>query len=108
MDMIRTERPGAKFFFFGDDPAWIRNNILPTCRGGRLVDTGSALSDFRMMTKCTHFIIANSTFSWWAAWLGRKDRSIVCCGATWNQGERRPPRNLIPPDWRLVFEPPHM
>jgi len=102
MNLIRTERPSARFYFFGDDPAWIRSNILPLCPHGTVVDTGSDLGDFRMMIKCTHFIIANSTFSWWAAWLGSKDQSVVFCGAGWNAGDLRPPRNLIPPAWRKV------
>jgi hypothetical protein len=102
MQIIRTERPGAKFYLFGDDPAWMRNNILPICPDGKVIDTGSALADFQMMLQCTHFVISNSTFGWWAAWLGHKDNSIVFCGASWNQGERKPPRNLLPPAWRKL------
>jgi hypothetical protein len=61
------------------------------------------------MASCRHFIIANSTFSWWAAWLGRTDNGIVCCGTKWNQGERGTIKNLIPADWKRVSVPsaPH-
>jgi hypothetical protein len=102
MDAILAERPAARFFLFGDDPDWIRDELLPFCPSGALVQTESDIQDFRLMTRCKHFIIANSTFSWWAAWLGMERGGIVCCGTTWNQGERRPPRNLIPPSWRRV------
>lgn len=102
MEAIRAERPAAKFFFFGDDGDWIRDELLPFCPGGTLVQTGSPIGDFRLMTSCTHFIIANSTFSWWAAWLGMKAGSMVCCGTRWNQGERCSPKALFPVSWRRI------
>jgi hypothetical protein len=102
MDLIRAEFPRAKFYCFGDDPAWIRDNILPMCPGSVVANTGSDIADFRSMATCRHFIIANSTFSWWAAWLGRKENGIVCCGTKWNQGERGPIKNFIPADWKRV------
>ena len=102
MDAILAERPAAKFFFFGDDRDWIRKELLPSCPGGTLVESASDIEDFRLMTKCTHFVLANSTFSWWGAWLGTKPGSIVCCGTTWNRGERRPPKNLLPVSWRRI------
>lgn len=100
MDAILAERPASRFFFFGDDVNWIQDELLPFCPGGALAHTGSDIGDFRLMTRCTHFIIPNSTFSWWAAWLGMKPGSIACCGTRWNQGARRPPKNLIPSSWR--------
>jgi len=38
--------------------------------------------DLWLMTHCRHFIIANSSFSWWAAWLGARPGSIVLCPDT--------------------------
>ncbi len=70
--LARLDLPGAACFVFSDDIAWARENIrLP----GEVAFVGSSgprgeLDDFRLMTACTHFIAANSTYSWWAAWLG--------------------------------------
>ena len=41
------------------------------------IGTGNYIYDFYLMQKCKHFIIANSTFSWWAAWLGSHPEKIV-------------------------------
>ena len=46
-----------------------------------VIDEDNTISDFYLMTKFTNFIIANSTLSWWAAWLSdSKDKKIVCPG----------------------------
>jgi hypothetical protein len=57
------------------------------------------------MRLCKHFIIANSTFSWWAAWLGQYSMKTVYIPPVWNRGERRFPRDLFPPAWKIVHAP---
>jgi Glycosyl transferase family 11 len=93
------------FFLFSDDGAaalvlldgW--PNIVPV--------TGfSALEDFRLMSLCRHFLIANSTFSWWAAWLGRSPDKQVIAPASWYGPDywwQMPPTEwLLPPKWVAV------
>lgn len=63
--------PSASFEFFGDDLAWARDHLnlrgLPVrYHEGSSMDE---LRDFRLMAACRHAIVANSSFSWWAAWL---------------------------------------
>lgn len=63
--------PGCRFEVFGDDVAWGRDALD---FGGLPVrfhegDTSNELRDFRLMSACRHAIVANSSFSWWAAWL---------------------------------------
>ncbi len=42
------------------------------------------LADFYLLSRCAHFVIANAAFSWWAAWLGRDEDSIVHAPSPWN------------------------
>lgn len=60
------------FFVFGDDLEWVRASLDFR---GRVVEFqayegGDEFADLWLMTKCRHAIVANSSFSWWAAWLG--------------------------------------
>lgn len=71
------------FFIFSEDPgaAW-RMLDLPedraTCVSHNRGD-GNAYADLWLMTQCRHFVIANSTFSWWGAWLANSSGKVVIC-----------------------------
>jgi hypothetical protein len=73
--------PRAHYFLFSDRPDEARS-LLPvlderlTCVAHNRGDM-DAYADLWLMTHATHFIIANSTFSWWGAWLGERQRTIV-------------------------------
>lgn len=70
--------PGAKYYCFSDDREWCEHHLhfVPNMV---MIDNSSlpAIEDFQLMTYCKHFIIANSTFSWWAAWLGGADGFVI-------------------------------
>jgi hypothetical protein len=81
----RLDRP--HFFVFSDKPEAARAGLdLPRERTTFVThnDTAAgALADFWLMRRCRHFIIANSTFSWWAAWLGESsDKCIIAPSTT--------------------------
>jgi Glycosyl transferase family 11 len=89
----------ATYFLFSDDMAeamsmlghW--SNVVPV--------TGlTALEDFRLMSLCRHFITANSTFSWWTAWLGLAPDKIVVSPSTWFPRDGEEDRAArLPPSW---------
>jgi glycosyl transferase family 11 len=94
----------ATYFLFSDDIEQAREvlsgwaNVVP-------VSGLATLEDFRLMSLCRHFIIANSTFSWWAAWLGRAADKIVVAPERWfGPGFRGPldMDSLLPPAWLRV------
>jgi len=67
-----AEFPNAAFFVFGDDFEWAREHIVFEGSPVRYLDRVGAdeIEDLHLMTCCRHAIVANSTFSWWGAWLG--------------------------------------
>ena len=73
------------FFVFSDDQKWAKENIrFP----GKAVfvthnDNSSSWEDMRLMAQCQHHIIANSTFSWWGAWLNASPSKIVVAPRNW-------------------------
>ena len=72
IDRVRHEIGPVNFVLFGDDLAWPRSNLDFGDSPVEAVEHNSAdeLADLWLMTRCRHAIIANSSFSWWAAWLG--------------------------------------
>jgi hypothetical protein len=73
----RVERP--HFFVFSDFPDWARENVRIPFPVEFVTHNGADrdYEDFWLMGLCRHFIIANSTFSWWAAWLANNPEKIV-------------------------------
>ncbi len=72
--------PDLRWYVFSDDAKWVREN-LSFIPGMSVIDhnTGSSsYKDMQLMSQCRHQIIANSSFSWWAAWLNKnKDKTVI-------------------------------
>ncbi|HSO46876.1 MAG TPA: alpha-1,2-fucosyltransferase [Rhizobiaceae bacterium] len=77
-----TGRPSPTYFLFSDEPE-VAAKELVGWSNLRPVSGFSALEEFRLMASCRHFITANSTFSWWAAWLGRATDKQVLAPRQW-------------------------
>ncbi|MBO7581927.1 MAG: alpha-1,2-fucosyltransferase [Bacteroidaceae bacterium] len=80
IDMICQQVSDPVFIFFSDDIQWVRNHMsVPgfPCFYERGDDP--VWETLRLMSSCHHFIISNSTFAWWAQYLGdRKDKMVIC------------------------------
>lgn len=97
-----AERVGTpEFFVFSDDIAWARDNLdigFPC----HYIDHNRGMesyNDMRLMSLCRHYILANSSFSWWGAWLNPRADKIVVAPARWFAGEARRVDDLIPQGW---------
>jgi hypothetical protein len=79
--LIEQLAPRSHFYIFSDQPASARNRIPVSSDRLTLISHNrgddAAYADMWLMSQCNHFIIANSTFSWWGAWLGQKIGSTV-------------------------------
>lgn len=91
------------FFVFSDDIAFCREN-LPAGPCYIFVDHNSqneAHEDLRLMASCRHHIIANSSFSWWGAWLNPSPDKIVLAPDRWLD-PNVPHTDLLPPSWQRI------
>lgn len=94
-----TQIPALHAYLFSDDPAWANDNIrLPFPTTLIPYDPSAPpTDDFRLMTACQHFIIANSTLSWWAAWLATHPEKIIIAPQQWSRDPSVP--DPVPPGW---------
>jgi hypothetical protein len=96
--------PGARFYVFSDEPAWVRENLqLP--EGSVMVDHNgeAAQEDLRLMSACRHHVVANSSFSWWGAWLDPRPGKLVLAPRHWFRPESGVnDRDLVPSSWERL------
>lgn len=93
----------ANFYVFSDDIEWCRTG-LPCLREATFV-SGPKLRDFEemfLMSICRHHIIANSSFSWWGAWLGNNPSKIVVAPKRWSNLHEEWYRDIIPSTWKRM------
>lgn len=101
MRRICNEVNAPWFFVFSDDLAWAKSN-LGLVENVTFVDHNRgafSCDDMRMMSLCRHHIIANSSFSWWAAWLNSDPGKIVIAPRRWFSRVSMDARDLLPGGW---------
>ncbi|MES2363878.1 MAG: alpha-1,2-fucosyltransferase [Pseudomonadota bacterium] len=101
LDRISREIDSPHFFVFSDDLPWAREN-LKFPGGVTFVDHNTGLAayeDMRLMSLCKHHVMANSSFSWWAAWLGWAPGKKVFYPANWFSSKLHNVSSLNPPAW---------
>jgi hypothetical protein len=99
VDFISQRVPDPTFFIFSDDMNWVRENLrIPhPCHFVTCNSAGDSYNDMRLMSMCRHHVIANSSFSWWGAWLNPSEDKIVIAPKRWFT--ERDSSELIPNDW---------
>ena len=93
-----------KVLVFSDEPEWARTNltlpfattIVPTEEGR------SAAEDLALMSACRHQVIANSTFSWWGAWLNRSPDKVVVAPKRWFADSPYDTSTIVPEGWLKI------
>lgn len=101
---IAQQVKNPHFFIFSDDSRWGKAHLrlkYPTTyvtnNFGR-----KDYEDMRLMSRCKHNIIANSSFSWWGAWLNNNVDKIVIAPKKWFRNKSIKTKDLIPKSWRKI------
>ena len=102
INRIRKQVENPVFFVFSDDPEEAKKII--SSPGTTFVDWNSGKDsyvDMQLMSLCKHNIIANSSFSWWGAWLNKSAEKIVIAPANWfnDEDKNSQTNDLIPDKW---------
>lgn len=96
--LILEKYPKATFYIFTQDMEWVKEYFHG--EHFKFMEGNSAIDDMLLMSFCKHNIIANSTFSWWSAWLNTFSDKIVIAPKKWYKGElNNSTDKLISPQW---------
>jgi hypothetical protein len=101
MAMIASRVKDSQFIAFSDDPAWVKDNLTSvyplTCIDFNGPDRANM--DMHLMSLCKHHIIANSSFSWWGAWLCTNPDKIIIAPKKWFNNQDINTTDLMPEKW---------
>lgn len=88
------------FYVFSDAPDWVRAHLRIAGTTTFVAErcSNADFHDLTLMSRCRHHVLANSSFSWWGAWLNRSPDSLVVAPQRWFQAPIDT-RDLLPPEW---------
>ncbi len=98
---LQKVAPNGIIYVFSDDQAWVKAN-LRFAQQTIFVDWNTAEQaheDLRLMAACQHNVIANSTFSWWGAWLNSNPNKVVIAPKKWFANPTMNTKDLLPDTW---------
>jgi hypothetical protein len=90
------------YFVFSDDINWVKENIKFNGEQHFAVSSSAADHDLYLMLSCQHAIIANSSFSWWGAWLIDNPGKVVIAPSKWFANSSIDTSDLCPESWRKI------
>ena len=97
---------GSNFeiFAFSDDPSWVQKNLELPVKINFISNNSSnnSYEDLRLMTCCKHNIIANSSFSWWGAWLNKNPKKCVIAPKQWFADIKIANKDITPRNWLRI------
>jgi hypothetical protein len=100
---IESLIPNPQFFIFSDDHAWVKSSLKLTSPHFFIADhqADKNYEDLKLMSFCRHHVLANSSFSWWGAWLSDFSDSINIAPQVWVADLQRNEKikDLIPSAW---------
>ncbi len=100
--IIKEKINNPIFFVFSDDIHWAKENL----KGNEFVFVSCPeiedIEELILMSKCKHNIIANSSFSWWGAWLNDNSEKIVIAPKKWFNDKKAKQMDIVPSNWLRI------
>lgn len=100
VNLIQKKKPAAEFFVFSDDIKWVKENVdFGEQEINYIEENNDSIDEIRLMYHCKHFVLSNSTFSWWAQYLSANEEKIVVAPRPWF---RRIPTDIYSDEWIML------
>ena len=104
IEFLKEICPAIKAYVFTDDPTWVEQHLdlgisFELASGHK---TNSMFEDFQAMRSCKYHVIANSSFSWWTAWLSDHQDKQVVAPKNWFKNIQEDTTDLIPKSWNIL------
>lgn len=102
VEYLRKNVPNPHFFVFSDDVTWAGSNLTFLAPMVEVIEVDGPARDEEeliLMSRCKHHILANSSFSWWAAWIGTTPGTVVVAPRQWIRDPRRENPDIAPAAW---------
>lgn len=99
--LIKNKIKKPSFIIFSDNINWCKKNLLVP-KKSLFIDHNTekkSFEDMRLMSLCKHNIIANSSFSWWGAWLNQNKNKIIIAPDPWFKNKEAKKRETVPSHW---------
>lgn len=97
IEHVSQSNENTELFIFSDDIPWVRENLKTELPVHFIDKNNPGEIDMRLMASCKHNIIANSSFSWWGAWLNSHSDKIVVAPMRWFINSAAP--DIYPENW---------
>lgn len=107
VNLVKKQIENPVFFIFSDDMDWVKKHLDEANLNCVYVDFNrgkSSYIDLQLISCCKHNVMANSTFSWWGAWLNNNPQKLVIAPPVWykNQSKINYPEGFIPQAWTII------
>lgn len=105
LELVRTRIEHPHLFFFSDDIEWVREHLqtdMPSEYVANASGDTAVIAELGLMQRCRHHVIANSSLSWWGAWLADRNGQMVIAPGCWLKSKSLALDDLLPPSWQTL------
>ncbi|MBD2699762.1 alpha-1,2-fucosyltransferase [Spirosoma sp. BT702] len=102
---VRERAADTHFFVFSDDQTWVKRELGALLSPATFIEHNKGADswqDMYLMSLCRNAIVANSSFSWWGAWLNGQSERIVVAPQRWFAADKSSYPSVVPPHWITV------